>query len=77
MENRVINKIEQERGSIILYVLISMLFFLIVILGIYINSNNERQSQEKEIETIQKEYEEDINDIYEEIVETIENTSKE
>lgn len=63
-------RIKQEKGSITLYVLISMMFFLMVILGIYVNSSNKIQKQEKEIEKIQKEYEkEDINDLYEEVEE--------
>ena len=61
------NEIKNQKGAITLYVLISMVFLLIVILGIYINTSNKIQKQEKEIERIQKEYEqEDINDIYEE-----------
>ena len=59
-------KIRQEKGSITLYVLISMFFFITVVLGIYFNSTSKVQKQNKEIEKIQKEYEkENINDIYE------------
>ena len=59
-------KIKQEKGSITLYVLISMLLFIVVILAIYFNSNSKMQKQNKEIEKIQKEYEkENINDVYE------------
>ena len=58
-------KIKQEKGSITLYVLISMIFFIVVILGIYLNSNSKTQKQNKEIQKIQKEYEkENINDVY-------------
>ena len=59
-------KIKQEKGSITLYVLISMFFFIVVVLGIYFNSDSKMQKQNKEIEKIQKEYEkENINDVYE------------
>lgn len=59
-------KIKQEKGSITLYVLISMFFVLAAILGIYFNSNSKAQKQYKEIEKIQSEYEkENINDVYE------------
>ena len=59
-------KIKQEKGSITLYVLISMMFFLVVIFGIYVNSSNKIQKQEEEINKVQKEYEkETVNDIYE------------
>ena len=61
------NEIKSQKGSITLYVLISMMFFLIIILGIYFSSSNKIQKQEEEIEKIQKEYEKNnINDIYEE-----------
>lgn len=69
------NQIKSQKGSITLYVLISMMFFLFIILGIYINTSNKIQKQEKEIEKVQKEYEkEDINDIYEEIYDDYVNT---
>lgn len=56
----------QERGSITLFVLITMMALLIIIIGTYVSSNNSVKKQEREIEKIQKEYEkEDINDIYE------------
>ncbi len=56
----------QERGSITLFVLITMMALLIIIVGTYVSSNNSVKKQEREIEKIQKEYEkEDINDIYE------------
>lgn len=59
-------KIKQEKGSITLFVLISMVFILVAVLGIYFNSNSKAQKQYKEIEKIQKEYEkENINDVYE------------
>ena len=59
-------KIKQEKGSITLYVLVSMFFFIVVVFGIYFNSNSKAQKQYKEIEKIQKEYEkENINDVYE------------
>ena len=60
------SKIKNQKGAITLYVLISMMFFLVIILGIYFNSSNKIQKQEKEVEKIQKEYEKNnINDIYE------------
>lgn len=56
----------QERGSITLFVLITMMALLIIIVGTYVSSNNSVKKQEREVEKIQKEYEkEDINDIYE------------
>ena len=60
------NRLKKENGSITLYVLISMFFFIIVTFGIYFNTNSKIQKQNKEIEQIQKQYEkEDINDLYE------------
>ena len=51
--------LKQEKGSITLFVLIAMIFFLIVIFGIYINSQNKLNSQSAEIEEIKKNYEQD------------------
>ncbi len=60
------NKLKNEKGSITLYVLISMVFFIVVVYGVYFNTTNKAQKQNKEIEKIQKQYEkEDINDLYE------------
>ena len=41
------NEIKSQKGSITLYVLISMMFFLIIILGIYFSSSNKIQKQEE------------------------------
>ena len=42
-------KINSEKGSITLYVLISMLFFVIVLVGLFVNSNYKMQQQQKSI----------------------------
>ena len=58
-------KLKNENGSITLFVLVSMLFFIIVLMGIFVNTNNKIQKQEKEIQQIQKSYQkEDINFLY-------------
>lgn len=62
---RKINKAKEERGSITLFVLMSMIFFVIVLVGLYVNSSYKVQKQQKEIERVQKTYEtEDINAVY-------------
>ncbi len=60
-----LNKTTQENGSITLFVLLSMLFFLIVLLGIYANTSLKVQNQKKEIDKIQSTYNQmDINSAY-------------
>ena len=60
-------KIKEQKGSITIFVLISMIFFTIVVMALYVNSTYKVQAQQKEIEKIQKTYQkEDINQIYEE-----------
>lgn len=60
-------KIKEEKGSITLYVIVSMIFFLIVVVAIYVSSTNKKIIQEKQIKDIQKSYQvEDINSIYDE-----------
>ena len=60
------SKIREQKGSITLYVLISMLFFVIVLMSLYVNSSYKVQKQQREIEKVQDNYnKEDINDLYE------------
>lgn len=62
-------KINSEKGSITLYVLISMLFFVIVLVGLFVNSNYKIQQQERSVHKIQKEYEKsNIDDLYNEAI---------
>ena len=60
-------KFKNNKGSITSFTLLSMLFFLIVVIAIYASVNTKVQKQQKELNTIQKSYEqqEQINDIYE------------
>ena len=65
-KNKVKQSIKQEKGALTSDVLLSMLFFLVVISGIYFNTNNKMQKQEKEINKIQQEYQKNnIEEIYE------------
>ena len=60
-----------EKGSITLFILISILFFLMIAIGIYVNVSNKTLAQEIEISKIKSEYEiskEQINEEYEEII---------
>lgn len=62
-------KINSEKGSITLYVLISMLFFVIVLVGLFVNSNYKMQQQERSVQKIQKGYEKsNIDDLYNETI---------
>lgn len=60
---------KSELGSITLYVLVSMLFFLIMLIAFLTSFSNRIQSQERYVEKIQREYaKEDINEIYKEVL---------
>ena len=62
-------KVNSEKGSITLYVLISMLFFIIVLMGLFVNSNYKMQQQERSVKKIQKGYEKsNIDDLYNETI---------
>ena len=70
VKNHIVNiseKIRNNKGSITSFTLLSMMFFMIVVIAIYIGVSNKVQKQEKELNAIQKSYEqkETINDIYE------------
>lgn len=69
------NKIKNPKGSITLYTLISMGFFLILVSGLYINSSYKIQKQQKELDKIQKEYKKNnINEIYQKAYDSFINT---
>ena len=61
------SKMKEQKGSITLFVLTSMIFFTIVVAALYVNTNYKAQAQQREIEKIQQTYEkDDINEIYQE-----------
>ncbi len=69
---KIMRKAKEEKGAITLFVLISMLFFVIVLVGIYIGTSHRTQKQQNEIEKIQKEYETtDIDELYNMVYESI------
>ena len=55
--------LKSENGSITLFVLLAILFFLIVIFSLFINSSNKNMIQSSEIDKIKEEYQESINNI--------------
>ena len=58
-------RIREQKGSITLFVLTSMIFFTIVVAALYVNTNYKAQAQQRKLEKIQQTYQkEDINDIY-------------
>ena len=61
---------KSEKGSITLYVLISMIFFLIVVTALYVSSSNKVRAEESQIRKIQQQYEkQDANDLYQKAIE--------
>ena len=50
-------KIKKEKGSITLFVLIALLFFIIICIFIYTNINNKKISQNEELKQKKKNYE--------------------
>ena len=53
----------KENGSITLFVLISILFFLFVVFGMFMRSSNSNMAQTSEIDQIKEEYEKSVNNI--------------
>ena len=53
----------KETGAITLFVLLAMLFFLIIVLSVFMNSSNKIISQTSEIDKIKEEYEQSVNNI--------------
>ena len=59
--------VKEQKGSITLFVLTSIMFFVVVLIGLYVSSNYKIQNQQKEIEKIQKNYNKiDANELYNE-----------
>ncbi len=62
MNNKIIYKLKNQKGSVTLFVLIVMIFFLIILVSLFANTKTKIIEQEKQIAIIQKEYEtENIN----------------
>ena len=55
--------LKKESGAITLFVLLTMLFFLIVIFSMFMSSSNKYLSQTSEIDKIKEEYEQSVNNI--------------
>lgn len=64
-----------EKGSITLFVLLAILFFLIVIFSLFISSSNKDRIQISELDKIKKGYEESISNIDEIYNETLDSQS--
>ena len=56
-------KVVNQKGSITLFVLLAMIFFIVIILNMTMNVANKKQSQISEYDKIKQEYEKNINNI--------------
>ena len=62
--------LKNEKGSITLFVILAILFFLIVVFSVFMSSSNKNRIQASELDKIKEEYEKDVNnidEIYDEI----------
>ena len=62
---------KQEKGSITLFVLVSCLFFVLMLVGAYTFTLNKIQTQEQNLKQIQENYSRDIpriDEIYQEMI---------
>lgn len=67
-------KLVNQKGSITLFVLLAMIFFIVIILNMTMNVANKKQSQISEYDKIKQEYEKNINNIdqvYNEVVQNV------
>lgn len=63
------SKIKDSKGSITLYVLISMFFFLFVLIGIYTNTIAKIEKQNKDLDKVINNYkQENIDDLYKKLL---------
>ena len=59
---------KSQKGSVTLFVLIAVLFFSIILFGMYNSNMNKLQTQDRDIVRIKQSYEVDANEVYEQTV---------
>ena len=59
---------KSQKGSVTLFVLIAVLFFSIILFGMYNSNMNKLQTQDRDIVRIKQSYEVDANEVYEQAV---------
>ena len=57
-------KVKDEKGSITLFVVVSMLFLMLMLVSIFVSNSNKLNAQEKQIKIIKKQYDEDMELVY-------------
>ena len=70
---------KKEKGSVTLFILIACMFMIVILLIVNIGVMNKNRSEEKKIEEIEKQYnqnETDLNNAYEKIVDENEYVTK-
>ena len=60
--------LKNERGSVALFVLLSALFFLVVVTGVAVSFKNKEAQIDSQFEKIKLSYEKDANQVYNEAV---------
>ena len=66
MKQEPIKKYKNEKGSVTVYVTISMIFFIIILIGIYLSSSQTLFKENADINEIIKSYDMDMEQIYQE-----------
>ncbi len=62
---------KSQKGSATLFVLVAVLFFSVILIGIYNSNMNKLQSQDRDVARIKQSYERNANEVYEETVEKL------
>ena len=60
--------LKNERGSVALFVLLSALFFLVVVTGVAVSFKNKESQIDSQFEKIKLSYEKDANQVYNEAI---------
>ena len=60
--------LKNERGSVALFVLLSALFFLVVVTGVAVSFKNKEAQIDSQFEKIKLSYEKDANQVYDEVI---------
>ena len=62
--------LKNEKGSVALFVLLSVLFFLVVVTGVAVSFKNKETQIDSQFEKIKLSYEKDANQVYNEAIAT-------
>ncbi len=66
-KNRLKRRINSNKGSITLFVVISMMVIMLILVAVFMTNSAKLSAQAKQIELIQDQYDDEMAEVYEEL----------